>query len=59
MSCYQTGAVEQAAWRTTVNDRRVLNGVFWFGYCGPGPANYLAFHPARVNKWLRIFSSRI
>jgi transposase len=29
MGCHQADAAEQAMWRSTVNDRRVLNGIFW------------------------------
>jgi transposase len=29
MDGYQAHAAEQAAWRARVNDRRVLNGIFW------------------------------
>src|SRR5215204_2022917 len=29
MDCHQTDAAEQATWRSAVNDRRVLNGIFW------------------------------
>jgi transposase len=29
MDRHQTDAAEQAAWRSRVNDRRVLNGIFW------------------------------
>jgi transposase len=29
MDCHQADAAEQAARRSAVNDRRVLNGIFW------------------------------
>jgi transposase len=29
VGCHQADATEQAAWRPRVNDRRVLNGIFW------------------------------
>lgn len=29
MDCHQAHVAEQAAWRSSVNDRRVLNGIFW------------------------------
>lgn len=29
MGCHQADAAQQAAWRSSVSDRRVLDGFFW------------------------------
>jgi transposase len=62
MGCRQADAAEQAAWRSSVNDRRVLNGIFWVLPSGaPWRDLPAAFGPHttcynRFVRWRRLVS---